>query len=86
MGYVVIPIYSPLLTNFLLQIKFTPDNVTKQSKKGKNSRVVAIGLIVAFVGLVLLGCCIFHRLRRRRKPQEAGKYLVNLFNIVKTEF
>ncbi|XXG69285.1 hypothetical protein AAC387_Pa06g2196 [Persea americana] len=50
------------------------DNVTKQSKKGKNSRVVAIGLIVAFVGLVLLGCCIFHRLRRRRKPQEADTY------------
>ncbi|XXG69356.1 hypothetical protein AAC387_Pa06g2245 [Persea americana] len=41
------------------------------SKKGKNTRVVAIGLTVTFVGLVLLGCCIFHRMHRRRKPREA---------------
>ncbi|RWR88279.1 cysteine-rich receptor-like protein kinase 10 isoform X2 [Cinnamomum micranthum f. kanehirae] len=44
-----------------------------EGKKGKNSRVVAIGLTVTFVGLVLLGCCIFYLLRRRRKTQEAKK-------------
>ncbi|RWR88264.1 putative receptor-like protein kinase isoform X1 [Cinnamomum micranthum f. kanehirae] len=48
-------------------------NPTFKGKKGKKSRVVAIGLAVTFVGLVLLGCCIFHLLRRRRKPQEARK-------------
>ncbi|RWR88285.1 cysteine-rich receptor-like protein kinase 10 isoform X2 [Cinnamomum micranthum f. kanehirae] len=48
----------------------SPNN---SGKKGKNSRVVAIGLTVTFVGLLLLGCYIFHLLRRRRKLQEARK-------------
>ncbi|RWR88305.1 cysteine-rich receptor-like protein kinase 15 [Cinnamomum micranthum f. kanehirae] len=46
-----------------------PGNVSKEGKEAKNSRVLAIGITVAFLGFVLLGCCIFYLLHGRKKPK-----------------
>ncbi|RWR88265.1 cysteine-rich receptor-like protein kinase 10 isoform X1 [Cinnamomum micranthum f. kanehirae] len=67
-----------------------PPNPTSKGKKGKRSWVVSIGFAVTFVGLVLLGCCIFHLLRRRRKLQEARKQqsphaLLNNLDVTSTD-
>ncbi|KAJ8628000.1 hypothetical protein MRB53_021307 [Persea americana] len=50
-----------------------PGNGSKEGKKAKNSRVLAIGISVAFLGFVLLGCCIFYLLCGRKKPKKERK-------------